>query len=103
MIDTYRDDFLQFCLHLMGVRLVICRLDLTLLISFTQFLFLRDENSDICVTGVVRLGLEVKSKFRTNRLFKVSFVVLDLSLGVLSDLVVIGLIIETIGSITVEA
>ena len=73
MIDTYRDDFLQYCLHLMGVRLVICRLDLTLVISFIQFLLLRDENSDICVTGVVRLGLEGKSKFRTYRLFKVSF------------------------------
>lgn len=73
MIDTYRDDFLQYCLHLMGVRLVICRLDLTLLISFIQFLLLRDENSDIRVTGVVRLGLEGKSKFRTYRLFKVSF------------------------------
>lgn len=72
MIDTYRDDFLQYCLHLMGVRLVICRLDLTLVISFIQFLLLRDENSDICVTGVVRLGLQGKSKFRTYRLFKVS-------------------------------
>ena len=82
MIDTYRDDFLQYCLHLMGVRLVICRLDLTLLISFIQFLFLRDENSDICVTGVVRLGLEDKPKFRTYRLFKVSLVISKLSVVV---------------------
>ena len=75
MIDTYRDDFFTILFTFDGCEtLVICRLDLTLLISFIQFLLLRDEKvSDICVTGVVRLGLEGKSKFRTYRLFKVSF------------------------------
>ena len=75
MIDTYRDDFFTILFTFDGCEtLVICRLDLNLLISFIQFLLLRDEKvSDICVTGVVRLGLEGKSKFRTYRLFKVSF------------------------------